>query len=162
MTVRQFRAWRAFHKLRGQLLPHLAKNISTNTGLSPSDFYLLVTLMNSTTASLHSSEIAERLDWEKSRVSHQISRMEERGLVTRNVCETDARSCVVELSISGRKYLKKSLPNHFQDVKHCFADLLTATQLDTLIEISNVVTKHLAEEHFASDGKKSKTVSVNS
>ncbi len=75
MSVKAFRAWRAFHKLRGQLLPHLSKNISKNTGLYPSDFFLLITLIDSPRSSLHSSEIADRLDWEKSRVSHQISRV---------------------------------------------------------------------------------------
>ena len=153
MSVRQYRAWRAFHKLRGQLLPHLAKNINKNTGLTPSEFFLLITLIDSPMATLHSYEIAEKLDWEKSRVSHQITRMEERGLVNRKVCPSDARSCLVELTPSGRKYLKKALPNHFEDVKHCFADLLTAAQLDTLIEISSIVTKHLAVEHFAGESQ---------
>lgn len=147
MTLQQLRAWRAFHKLRGQLLPHLSKKIHKNTGLTPSEFFLLITLIDSPTASLHSSEIAEKLDWEKSRVSHQISRMEERGLLTRSVCESDARSCLVEVSASGRKYLKKALPNHFLDVKHCFADLLTPAQMDTLIDISKIVTAHLHDEH---------------
>ena len=160
MSVRQYRAWRAFHKLRGQLLPHLAKNITENTGLTPSEFFLLITLIDSPMATLHSYEIAEKLDWEKSRVSHQITRMEERGLVIRSACPSDARSCLVELTPSGRKYLKKALPNHFEDVKHCFADLLTAAQLDTLIEISSIVTKHLATEHFADESQSAEPVKV--
>ena len=161
MSVRQYRAWRAFHKLRGQLLPHLAKNITENTGLTPSEFFLLITLIDSPMATLHSYEIAEKLDWEKSRVSHQITRMEERGLVIRSACPSDARSCLVELTPSGRKYLKKALPNHFEDVKHCFADLLTAAQLDTLIEISSIVTKHLATEHFAEESQSAGAVKVS-
>ncbi len=160
MSVRQYRAWRAFHKLRGQLLPHLAKNITENTGLTPSEFFLLITLIDSPKATLHSYEIAEKLDWEKSRVSHQITRMEERDLVMRSVCPSDARSCLVELTPSGRKYLKKALPNHFEDVKHCFGDLLTAAQLDTLIEISSIVTKHLASEHFAGEIQNAEAVKV--
>ena len=73
--------------------------------------------------------------------------MEERGLVTRFTCASDARSCVIEITPSGRSYMKQALPIQYKDVKHCFADLLTQAQLDALIEISLVVSKHLAQEH---------------
>jgi DNA-binding MarR family transcriptional regulator len=94
---------------------------------------------------MRSAEIAERLDWEKSRLSHQVSRMEERGLVARCVCPVDARSSIISLTPSGRKYIRRALPDHFENVKHCFTDLLTSAQLDALIEISEVGNKHLAE-----------------
>ena len=74
--------------------------------------------------------------------------MEERGLVTRFTCESDARSCVIEITPSGRSYMKQALPIQFKDVKHCFADLLSPAQLDALIEISQIVTTHLTTEHL--------------
>lgn len=147
LTAKQFNAWRAFHKLRSQLIPHLTKKIYKNTGLTPAEFAILVSLLESRDGSLHSSEISERLDWEKSRISHQCKRMEERGLISRHECETDARSCVIKMTRSGRKYMKDALPAQFLDVKHCFADLLTNEQLNALIEISKVVSLHLAEHH---------------
>ena len=125
----------------------MTKKIYKNTGLSPAEFILLVSLLESRSGSLHSSQIAESLDWEKSRISHQAKRMEERGLVTRFTCASDARSCVIEITPSGRSYMKQALPIQYKDVKHCFADLLTQAQLDALIEISLVVSKHLAQEH---------------
>jgi DNA-binding MarR family transcriptional regulator len=147
MSNKQLKAWRAFIRLKNQLLPRLAQEITRNTALTPTDFYLLMALTDSADASLRSSEIAERLDWEKSRLSHQVSRMEERGLVSRSVCPMDARSSLVSLTSSGRKYVRQAIPGHFESIKHCFGDLLTAAQLDTLIEIGEIVTKHLAEEH---------------
>ena len=147
LTAKQFSAWRSFHKLRAQLIPYMTKKIYKNTGLSPAEFILLVSLLESRSGSLHSSQIAESLDWEKSRISHQAKRMEERGLVTRFTCASDARSCVIEITPSGRSYMKQALPIQYKDVKHCFADLLTQAQLDALIEISLVVSKHLAQEH---------------
>jgi len=147
LSVKQLKAWRSFHKLRSQLVPFMAKKIYTNTGLSPAEYLLMVALLDSRQGSLHSSELAEKLDWEKSRISHQAKRMESRGLVSRFTCETDARSCVIEITPSGRKYIKQALPMQFQDVKHCFADLLTPALLDALIEISQIVSKHLADEH---------------
>ena len=148
LTAKQFKAWRSFHKLRSQLLPYMSKKIYKNTGLSPAEYLLLVSLLESRSGSLHSSQIAESLDWEKSRVSHQANRMEERGLVTRFTCESDARSCVIEITPSGRSYMKQALPIQFKDVKHCFADLLSPAQLDALIEISQIVTTHLTTEHL--------------
>lgn len=147
LTLKQFNAWRAFHKLRSQLIPHMTKKIYKNTGLTPAEFAILVTLMETRDGSLHASEISERLDWEKSRISHQTKRMEDRGLISRYECETDARSSVIEITASGRKYMKNALPTQFIDVKHCFADLLTSEQMDALIEISKVVSKHLADHH---------------
>lgn len=155
LSVKQFRAWRSFHKLRSQLIPHMTKKIYKNTGLSPAEYVLLVALLESPTGALHSSEISDELDWEKSRISHQAKRMEERGLVTRFTCESDARSCVIEITPSGRKYMKEALPIQFQDVKHCFADLLSPAQLDALIEISKIVSKHLAEKHSTESAKHS-------
>jgi len=155
LSVKQFRAWRSFHKLRSQLIPHMTKKIYKNTGLSPAEYVLLVALLESPTGALHSSEISDVLDWEKSRISHQAKRMEERGLVSRFTCESDARSCVIEITPSGRKYMKEALPIQFQDVKHCFADLLSTAQLDALIEISQIVSKHLAEEHLTESAKHS-------
>ena len=154
LSAKQLRAWRSFHKIRSQLLPHMTKKIYRNTGLTPAEYFLMVTLLESPNGSLHSSEIAEQLDWEKSRISHQAKRMESRGLVSRFTCETDARSCLVEITPSGRKYMKQALPMQFQDVKHCFTDLLTQVHLDALIEISQIVSKHLAEEHSAESTSK--------
>jgi len=133
----------------------MSKKIYKNTGLSPAEYVLLVALLESPTGALHSSEISDELDWEKSRISHQAKRMEERGLVTRFTCESDARSCVIEITPSGRKYMKEALPIQFQDVKHCFADLLSPAQLTALIEISQIVSRHLAEEHSAEWDKRS-------
>ena len=155
LSAKQLRAWRSFHKLRSQLIPHMTKKIYKNTGLTPAEYFLLVSLFDAPNGALHSSQIAERLDWEKSRISHQAKRMEERGLVTRFTCESDARSCVIEITPSGRKYMKEALPIQFQDVKHCFADLLSSAQLDALIEISQIVSKHLAEEHSTESAKHS-------
>lgn len=127
MSNKQLKAWRAFIRLKNQLLPRLAPEISRNTALTPpTDFYLLMTLTDSADASLRASEIAESLDWEKSRLSHQISRMEERGLVSRSVCPVDARRSVVSLTSSGRKYVRQAIPGHFESIKHCFGDIHSA------------------------------------
>ena len=155
LSAKQFKAWRSFHRLRSQLIPHMTKKIYKNTGLSPAEYILLVSLLESRNGALHSSQISESLDWEKSRISHQAKRMEERGLVTRFTCESDARSCVIEITPSGRKYMKEALPIQYKDVKHCFADLLSPVQLDALIEISQIVSKHLAEEHSTGSAKNS-------
>ncbi len=161
LTAKQFMAWRSFHKLRAILVPHMTKKIYKNTGLTPAEYFLLVSLLDSQKGSLHSNQLAARLDWEKSRVSHQASRMEERGLITRYTCESDARSCVIEITPSGRSYMKQAMPIQYKDVKHCFADLLSQPQLDTLIEITQIITKHLAEEH-SQDSSKSLSVGAKS
>jgi DNA-binding MarR family transcriptional regulator len=87
------------------------------------------------------------LGWDRSRLSHQIARMETRGTVRRKSCSGDARGFDVVLTPAGQAAIEAAAPLHLQAVRHCFADLLTPAQLDALAEIADTVTAHLAAEH---------------
>ena len=95
------------------------------------------------TASIESAlDLRCALGWEKSRLSHQVRRMAERGLLCREPNPADARSAVVCLLDKGRRAIEKATPEYLARLRADFLDLLTPAQLDALTEISETVLAH--------------------
>ncbi len=78
---------------------------------------------------LRARELGAEVDWERSRLSHQISRMEKRGLVTREACADDARGSMVRLTDKGREAIEAAAPTHVDNVRRLFFDPLTADEV---------------------------------
>ena len=90
-------------------------------------------------------DLCNALGWEKSRVSHQMRRMEADGLIGREANPDDARSTMVRLLPAGRAAIEKAAPRHVQDVRRNFIDLLTPAELETLTTLNERVLHHLGE-----------------
>src|SRR5690348_5360380 len=85
------RAWRAYIAMQSKLNAFLARDIQANTALSMPDFVVLVALTDRCSEGVRAYSLAEALQWEKSRLSHHLARMERRGLITRVGCTEDGR-----------------------------------------------------------------------
>ena len=133
--------------MRAELTAHLAKELSRESGLSEADYAILVALSEAPDRRMRWRDLCRVLQWDRSRLSHQISRMEERGTVKRLPCKDDARGYDIVLTKSGFAAIDGAAPAHLAAVRHCFADLLTPEQLDTLGDIADVVHAHLEAEH---------------
>ncbi len=97
-------------------------------------------------------DLGRDLQWDRSRLSRQISRTESRGTIERAPCDDDARGfdvvlTDVVLTDAGLAAIGAAAPIHLAAVRHCFADLLAPEQLDVLGGITEDVTEHLAAEH---------------
>nr|WP_246211403.1 MarR family transcriptional regulator [Phytoactinopolyspora alkaliphila] len=114
--------------------------------MSLSDFVVLVVLTDTAEEKLRVSELAAALEWEKSRVSHQVTRMERRGLVQRVECPTDGRSAFVNLTPCGRAAIEAAAPQHVETVRRVFIDQLTADELQALESITTKVLERLDAE----------------
>jgi DNA-binding MarR family transcriptional regulator len=147
---REMAAWRGFFTMRFKLLSHLARELHRQTGLSEADYDVLVALSEAPGDRLRLGELGERLDWEKSRLSKQISRMSTRGLVTREDCATDSRGAFAVLTKAGRKAIEAAAPIHVELVRKWFIDALTPAQLEAMTAIGAAVvdrlTRHQADE----------------
>src|SRR3982750_3882992 len=124
-------------------LSQLGTDLQRATGLSAADYEVLVNLSEATDGRLRPSELGAAIGWEKSRLSHQVSRMEQRGLVKRSACKTDARGAFVAITAAGRRAIEKAAPEHVEQVRRVFFDVLTPKQLDALTEISRAVARQL-------------------
>jgi DNA-binding MarR family transcriptional regulator len=77
------------------------------------------------------------MGWEKSRLSHQLSRMEKRKLVER--LSGDGRSTIIALTKIGREKLEAALPIRAESVRRNLLSRLTAEQVEMIIRVSNLL-----------------------
>ncbi len=141
------KAWRAFHKIGTSLLPHLGRQITNQSGISGAEYIVLVALSELTLPNVNLNRLARGLGWEISRMSHQISRMEEGGLVKKARSTTDSRCFDVSITAQWRKIAESAIPFQSNEINHCFSEVLTQNQMKALIEISEAISKHMKENH---------------
>src|SRR5919199_1880752 len=137
------RAWRGYRRMRTLLDLQITRDLA-RAGLSDSDYDVLSTLSEAAGNRWRVNEFAARLLWSKSRLSHHLSRMEQRGLVRREDCASDGRGAFVMLTDEGTRALEAAAPGHVASVRGHFIDLLTEEQIDALISISQTVIDHFS------------------
>jgi DNA-binding MarR family transcriptional regulator len=137
------RAWRGYLRMRTMLDAELARDLNRDSGLSTADYEVLVHLSEVAGHRLRMNELGARMLWSKSRLSHQVGRMEQRGLVVRENCLSDARGSFVGLTEAGLGAIVAAAPGHVETVRQHLFDLLTREQIETLGDITDVVVDHL-------------------
>src|ERR1700730_4860584 len=91
LDEREERAWRALQFMQMRVEGELARQLAADSGLSYPDYVVLVALTDQPNGRMRLFELACDLGWEKSRVSHHIARMAQRGLVSKEKCDADRR-----------------------------------------------------------------------
>ncbi len=145
LSPREDRAWRAFQHAHHQLGVHLNRGLQ-QSGLSAADYQILAVLSEHDRDRMPAHDLCNTLGWEKSRVSHQVRRMQKDGLICREPNPDDARSTMVRLLPAGRAAIEKAAPGHVEDVRRNFIDLLTPAELDMLAALNERVLRHLAQD----------------
>ncbi|GGN62209.1 MarR family transcriptional regulator [Streptomyces albiflavescens] len=151
LSERERRAWYGFLGMQEDLRRHLNRQLLRDSGLSLADFSVLSGLSNQPDGSLRIFELRELLRWEKTRLTHQISRMISRGLLERRPCAEDNRGSHVTLTEEGRAVIDKAAPLHIADVRRTFLDAVSPRQLDTLAALSEAVLESIEENEPAED-----------
>ena len=141
------KAWRAFHKIGTSLLPHLGRQITNHSGISATEYIVLIALSELTLPSVNLNRLAQGLGWEISRMSHQLSRMDEAGLVKKTKNLEDSRCFDVSITAKGRKIVEAAIPLQSIEINHCFSEVITQAQMKSLIEISEAISIHMKEHH---------------
>ena len=148
LNPREDRAWRAFMHARHQLNAFLNQHLLQDSGLSDADYEILAVLSGHPTGQMAEQELGALVQWEKSRLSHQVRRMQERGLVVREANPADGRSAMICLLPAGRRAIEDAAPQHVRNVRRHFIDLFTPAELDTFADLNERVLRHLGEESF--------------
>ncbi|MFF4876629.1 MULTISPECIES: MarR family winged helix-turn-helix transcriptional regulator [unclassified Micromonospora] len=136
-------AWRGYRQMRRLLDLELARELMRDAGLSEPDYDVLSDLSETPDQRLRLSELADRMLWSRSRLSHHLTRMQQRGLVTREECATDGRGAVVALTAEGRRAIEAAAPGHVAAVRRHFIDLLTPDEIVALDALAHRVVDHL-------------------
>src|SRR3984957_19448902 len=148
LDPREDRAWRAFQHVHHQLTLRLRQHLLQDSGLTEADYEILAVLSEHPTGHMPAQELGSLVLWEKSLLSHQVRRMQERGLIVRESNPADGRSAMICLLPAGRRAIKDAAPQHVHNVRRHFIDLFTPAELDTLAALNERVLRHLAEEAF--------------
>lgn len=141
-------AWRSFVDMRHLLERHLVQHLQREFGLSDSDFEVLVNLSEAPAGRMRAFELGQATLWEKSRLSHHLSRMEKRGLVRREGSET--RYPDVVLTDQGRAAIEASAPANAARVRELFIDVLGPERLAMLHgacgDVIAAIEAHMSDE----------------
>ncbi|MEU8296610.1 MarR family transcriptional regulator [Micromonospora sp. NPDC048909] len=145
LDEREDRAWRGYRRMRRLLDLHLARDLMHDAGLSEPDYDVLSDLSETPGQRLRVRELADRMLWSRSRLSHHLTRMQQRGLVTREECPTDARGAIVVLTPQGRRAIEAAAPGHVAAVRRHLIDLLGPDEIAALAAFSHRVVENLSD-----------------
>lgn len=125
--------WRTMRAMNEQLGRELDRQLQRDAGISQADYGILVTLFEAPERQMRTGELGQVLAWEKSRVSHQVARMEARGLVERVVCESDGRGTWVTLATEGKRALLGAMRQHATAIRESFLDELEPDEKEIML-----------------------------
>lgn len=114
--------WRTWLRVNALITSALQRELLLHSSLSLPDFEVLVHLTDAEDDRLRISELGRRLQWEKSRLSHHLRRMGNRGLIERTECTEDARSAFIAVTPAGRAEIEKVAPSHVREVRRIVFD----------------------------------------
>lgn len=135
--------WHTMRAMNEQLSRELDRQLQRDAGISQADYGILVTLFEAPERRMRTGELGDLLAWEKSRVSHQVARMEARGLVKRVVCESDGRGTWVTLAAEGKRALLGAMREHATAIRDLFFDELDEGEKQTMLRATSRVLAKL-------------------
>ncbi|MEW2630931.1 MarR family transcriptional regulator [Streptomyces sp. NPDC048389] len=142
LTDDEQRTWRTHLEVNKLLMHQLEKDLQP-FGLTNNDYEILVNLSEAPDRRMRMSDLAAATLQSKSRLSHQVTRMENAGLLRRANCESDRRGLYAVLTDEGVATMQKVAPHHVASVRRHFIDLLSPEALADLRESLTPVADHL-------------------
>ncbi|MBD3777918.1 MAG: MarR family transcriptional regulator [Micrococcales bacterium] len=136
--------WRAYLGLSREFFTALERGLGAEAGVSVADLELLEPLLAAGEPGLRAKDLAAAAEWQDSRVSHQLRRMELRGLVTRSRDRQDARGTVVALTEAGTAAARAAQATRRVMVGDLLLGPLDPAQVRSLEEIAALVRARVA------------------
>lgn len=141
----EMRAWRAYVIASELLRKQLNRELQEQHGIALADYEVLVRLSECDGGRMRMAQLAGEIASSKSKLSHQIARMESTGLVQRVECGDDARGVFAQITDDGRARLSETAPTHVAGVREHLIDLLGTSDQAALAEIFERVLTHLRQ-----------------
>ena len=145
LSSEEQRAWRAWRRMTLLVDAAIARELTHDSGLSMPDYQVLSALSEASDHRRRLTELALRMQWSASRLSHHVTRMEQRGLVSRADCSEDLRAAYVVLTETGWEAIRQAAPHHVASVRAHLVDLLTPEEIGALTSIGEKVAAHFGE-----------------
>lgn len=132
LTHEEQQYWRAWLTAITLLPERFSRELQEEFGLTMADYDILVRLSESEEHALRMSELAQKTLVSRSRLTHQVDRLERAGLVTRRVCEADGRGLVAQMTDEGWQLLQRAAHSHVTSVREHLVDVLTPQEFAAL------------------------------
>lgn len=136
-------AWRAFLAATRLLFDELDRELQRDAGMPHAYYEILVRLSEAPGRTLRMSELAADVLFSRSRLSHAVARLEERGWIRREGYPDDGRGALAVLTDEGFAAVEAAAPGHVECVRRHLFDRLSAAQVGQLHEISQAVLRTL-------------------
>src|SRR3954451_15371851 len=143
LDAEEQKAWRAWLYSSLLLQDRLDRELTHETGISHAYYEILVALSETPGRALRMSVLADRCLSSRSRLSHAVSRLEERGWGRRQVCEGDGRGQLAVLTDEGFAALEVAAPIHVEGVRTHLFDQLTPEQVANMRDLGETLLRHL-------------------
>ncbi|MGY1744057.1 MarR family winged helix-turn-helix transcriptional regulator [Blastococcus sp. SYSU D00695] len=143
LDAEEQKAWRAYLYSTQLLTDRLDRDLTSATGISHAYYEILVALSETPGRALRMSELADRCLSSRSRLSHAVSRLEERGWVQRRVCAEDGRGQLAVLTDEGFAALEAAAHVHVESVRTHLFDQLSPAQVAAMRDVGETLLRHL-------------------
>ncbi|WP_372667789.1 MarR family winged helix-turn-helix transcriptional regulator [Amycolatopsis kentuckyensis] len=138
-------AWRSYIVATLRLRQRLHRELAERHDVSLTDYEVLVCLEMQDRHRMRMSELAVLMGSTKSRLSHQVGRLEDAGVVRRVRDPEDKRGVITELTEDGKALLEKAAPTHVEGVREHLIDLLSPEEQATIAAAFDRVLGHLSD-----------------
>src|SRR6478735_203313 len=142
----ELRLFHEFYLMRRGFDRTLDAQLQHDDGISISELEVLMALTRSPGRRLRVRDLVDSTGWEKSRVSHQVTRMAARGFVERQECAEDRRATWIHLTGEGRRVVVRALPKHSATIRRILFDALTDEQQEQLLGIARSMNTAITAE----------------
>jgi len=146
LDEREARLWQSYRDLTRELQRSFDRQLERDAGLTGAEYAILVPLSEADDGLTRMRELGTGLGWDRSRLSHQVRRMEGRGLVAREECVDDGRGAMVRLTAAGRAAIEAAAPEHVRTVRRYFFDQLSDREQAVLADLFDRLVGRLAED----------------
>ena len=137
--------WRAWLEVMRLLPAQLEDRLHERHSLNLTDYQVLVELSEADEGRLRMTELANRTSLSKSRLSHQIGRMERAGLVERQDCPSDRRGAFAVITEQGWDLIRAAAPGHVNDVRELFIDLMSPQEVAVVGQAMGIIAEKLRQ-----------------
>lgn len=135
LGAEEMRAWRGFIDGSQRLMEVLNRELESAHAISLAEYRILVMLSESPDGSVRMSDLADGVLSSRSRLTHQVRRMEAEGMVERAQCAEDGRGVLAVITDNGRRRLAEAAPTHLAGVRRYFVDLLAEAELKVVGDV---------------------------
>jgi DNA-binding MarR family transcriptional regulator len=137
LSPQEFRVWHAFKLMGEDVMERVGRDITEATGLSGPDFGVLSRVVDMGKGEMRQQRLAESMGWDKSRLSHHLTRMQRRHLIDR--VEAEKRVVLVVITKVGRAKLDAARPVHAESIRRNLLSRLSAQQIEMIVRVSNLL-----------------------